>query len=441
MKKDKNDSQLPPIPKPIWGIGLAVFFVNLSSVMVRSLSAVYMKTILGAGSGLIGTVEGVVEMLSFIMKMLSGVFSDYLRRRKLIIVLGYAFMFFSRPLIAGFASMQAVVAARILDRLGNGIQASPRDALVGDLAPRSIRGACYGLRISLGTAGSFAGAVFALSLMFWNDEDYLVVFWLAAIPAFIAVVIMAFFIKDPEKVVQQDPENEAQPAAQQKPYKLAHLRIEAASEPSCSSRLLIGVLGMFMIAQRMGRSYWLLMIVVAVFMVAQLGEPIMDLHALETFHLSGKYIPLIAIVYNAAYSSISYSAGKLSDKIGRINMLIIGFCCLLVGDLFLGGATSLWMVFAGIALCGAQIAITQSTFMSLIADCVPEDLRGTGFGIFYLICALSVFISHTGTGFIAEHAGERYAFIASLVVASIALVTLVFFAKKIAPKEKVPLSI
>lgn len=410
MQNNKNELNLPPIPKPIWGIGLAVFFVNLSSVMVRSVSAVYMKTILGAGSGMIGTIEGIVEMLSFIMKMMSGVFSDYLRRRKMIIVLGYAFMFLSRPIIAAFGNMQAVISARILDRLGNGIQASPRDALVGDLAPKSIRGACYGLRISLGTAGSFAGAVFALGLMFLHNEDYLMIFWLASIPALIAVLIMTFFIKDPDPGV---------PVVETRPRKPIHMDD----------------------IPRLGRRYWLLMIVVAIFMIAQLGEPIMVLHAHETFQLSGKYIPLILIVYNSTYSSVSYPAGKLSDRIGRINMLIVGFCCLLVGDICLSAAADLWTIFVGIALCGAQMAITQSIFMSLVADCVPEDLRGTGFGIFYLICAVSVLISNTGAGFIAEIMGERYAFVASLIVASFALIALLVLSKKIAPKEKLPLTV
>lgn len=410
MKNNKkHNAPDVSIPKPIWGIGLAVFFVNLSSVMVRSISVVYMKNFLGAGSGLIGALEGIVEMLSYIMKMMSGVVSDYMRRRKLIIVIGYVLMFISRPLIAAFGNMQAVVAARILDRLGNGIQASPRDALVGDLAPQSIRGACYGLRVSLGTAGSFAGAVIALGLMFLHDEDYLKVFWIAAVPALISVVIMSCFVKEPEKNLHP---------ADHKPRHPIHIDD----------------------IPRLGRSYWMLMIVVSVFMIAQLGESILQLHALVTFGLSAKYMPMILIVYNATYSSVSYPAGKISDKVGRINMLIIGFICLLVGDAFLSAANNIAMVFIGIAVCGAQMAITQSIFMSLVADCVPEDLRGTGFGIYYLICAISVLISNTGAGMIAEHIGERYAFLASLVVASVALVLLLSLAKKITPKEKLPLA-
>ncbi|HXF90619.1 MAG TPA: MFS transporter, partial [Candidatus Nitrosotenuis sp.] len=192
MVNDHRPITSTSIPKAIWGLGIAVFFVNLSSVMIRSLAAIYMKTILGVGTGWIGIVEGVLEGLSFLMKMMSGVFSDYLRRRKLIIVIGYGCMMISRPIMALFASLHAVILARALDRLGNGIQASPRDALVGDFAPQEIRGACYGLRISLGTAGSFLGALCGLVLMYLHNDDYQKVFLLATIPAAIAVAIMVF---------------------------------------------------------------------------------------------------------------------------------------------------------------------------------------------------------------------------------------------------------
>ncbi len=413
VNKNNNDDT-PPIPKGIWAIGLAVFFTNLSSVMVRSISAIYMKTILGAGSGMIGTIEGIVEMLSFLMKMMSGVYSDYLRRRKFIIIMGYFFMFLSRPLIAAFGNMQAVISARFLDRLGNGIQASPRDALVGDLAPKSIRGACYGLRISLGTAGSFAGAVVALGLMFWHGENYQMVFWLASIPALLSVIILATQVDEPKPAEE--------PVATTTDEKKGRHPMHLSDIP------------------RLGKPFWMLMIVVGIFMIAQLGEPILVLHAHESFQLSGRYIPLILIVYNSTYSSVSYPAGKMSDRIGRINMLIVGFLCLLIGDTLLSSAQDLWVVFVGIAMCGAQMAITQSIFMSLIADSVPKDLRGTGFGVFYLICAMSVFISNAGSGFIAETMGERYAFIASLAIGSVALVALLMFAKKISPKEKLPIS-
>lgn len=385
------------VPKAIWALGCAVFFVNLSSVMVRCLAAVYMKSTLGMGTVWIGLIEGIVEGMSFLMKMMSGVVSDYLRRRKLIILLGYVLMLFSRPLLAFFGSVQATILARFLDRLGNGIQASPRDALVGDIAPREIRGACYGLRIGLGTAGSFSGAFVALILMHFIIEDHQFVFEMATIPAILAVLILMFFVREPEKNLN--------------PVNLQPRRpIHWSDVP------------------RLGRPFWLLMIVVAIFMVAQLGEAIMVLHAHKNFGLENKNVPLILLIYNSTYSLGSYPAGMLSDRFGRTFVVGIGFLSLIVGDLFLYMATNLNMIFIGVAFCGLQMAITQSIFMSMVADIVPEDLRGTGFGVFYLICAISVVISNTGAGYIADQLHESISFLVSMIIAICALVLLVAMA-------------
>jgi MFS family permease len=381
----------PPIPKEIWALGIAVFFVNLAAVMVRGFTAIYMKT-LGVSAGWIATIDGFNEAISFLMKMLSGVYSDYLRRRKLIIVLGYGFMLVSRPIFALASSIYEIVPARILERLGNGIQASPRDALVGDFAPTSIRGACYGLKNSLATGGSFVGAAVGLILMFYSD-NYKMVFWAAVIPAGIAVLIMQFCVKEPEQNLHP---------VDHKPRHPIHLRD----------------------LPRLGQQFWWLMVVVGIFMVAQLGEWIMILHAHETFGLSGKLTPLVMIVYNLTYSSISYPAGRLSDKIGRYNMLAIGFVFLLLGDLFQALATNVYFVFIGIAFCGAQMAVTQSIFMSLVADSVPKDLRGTGFGVFYLICAIAVFVSNSTLGHISDAYGKETSFFISMGVTLFSLLFL-----------------
>lgn len=400
MTTSENENQdLPSIPSAIWGIGIAVFFINLSSVIIRSLLPVYMKSVLGVATSWIGILEGIVEGLSFLTKLLSGVFSDYLRRRKLIIIIGYTLSLMSRPLMAMFNTFQVVIAAKILERLGNGIQASPRDALVGDLSPRSIRGACYGLRISLGTAGSFFGALFGLILMYWNNDDYQKVFWFASLPALIAVLIMVFMIREPEQNL--------------------HPKDKQLRKPIHLSDI-----------PRLGRNYWTLMIVVAIFLIAQLGEAIMVLHAHQNFGLSGKNTPLILLIYNSTYSLCSYPAGRLSDRFGRYNVLAFGFSCLIVGDLMLAYAWGVEIVLIGVALCGAQMAVTQSLFMSMVADSVPEDLRGTGFGMYYLICACSVLISNSSAGVIADCCGESVSFLCSMCVAIVALILLILIRPK-----------
>ncbi len=396
-----KSSSVPPIPKAIWGLGLAVFFVNASSVMVRCLSAVFLKSVVGASTGLIGFLEGVVEGTSFVMKAFSGVISDYFRRRKIIIWIGYALIALSKPLLALSNTFSVVFAARFFERIGNGVQATPRDALVGDIAPPERKGACYGLRLGLGTAGSFFGALLGWILMYTTSNDFRQVFWLAMIPAIIALVILSIFVKEPEKNLHP---------VDHKPRHPIHWDD----------------------LPRLGKPYWLLMIVVGIFMVAQLGEALMIIHAHQNFGLHQGDAPVILLVYNSTYSTSSYPIGLLSDRMSRYSLLACGFFVLILGDLLLATATTLSMALIAVALCGLQMGITQSMFMALVADTVPEDLRGTGFGIYYLISAISVVIAHSSTGHIADLYGESCAFAASLVIAIIALVVLLI----VMPKKK-----
>lgn len=130
------------------------------------------------------------------------------------------------------------------------------------------------------------------------------------------------------------------------------------------------------------------------------------------------------IIFNATYSTSSYPIGKLSDRMSRYSLLGLGFAVLIAGDLLLATATNLYTALIAIALCGLQMGITQSMFNALIADTVPEDLRGTGFGMYHLISALSVVIAQAGMGTIVEICGESTAFLASMGVAVIALIAL-----------------
>ncbi len=143
------------------------------------------------------------------------------------------------------------------------------------------------------------------------------------------------------------------------------------------------------------------------------------------------------LIYNSTYSLFSYPAGRLSDRFGRYTVLGFGFCCLIIGDILLAYAAHVEAVLVGVAFCGIQMAITQSLFMSLVTDSVPEDLRGTGFGIFYLICACSVLVSNSAAGVIADHYGEPMAFMCSMVVAIIALALLVIVSPKKGKKKPI----
>ncbi len=379
------------VPSSIWAIGMASFLINTSSVIVFGLSAVYMKTILGVGTGWIGLLEGVVEAFAYATKVLSGVFSDYLQRRKVIMIWGFALATLARPILAVSSSFGAVFTSRVLDRIGNGVQSTPRDALVGDLSPASIKGECFGLRQSLATAGSFFGGVVGVLAMVLTNQNFHVVFWVATIPAVLGLIILVSLVKDPHLADHKVPEKH--------PIRWSDI-------------------------PRLGRSYWILMIVTAFFMLARVGEAMLILHAHQNFGLSGSYTPLVLMLYNGTNALSSYPIGRLSDRISRYSLLALGFATLIVADIFLSSATDLWVMLLGVAVWGIQIGITQSMFLALIADNVPEDLRGTGFGVFYLISALALVIAGSVGGTIAQVYNESVTFMVSGFVGVFALVVL-----------------
>jgi predicted MFS family arabinose efflux permease len=367
--------------------------------MVRGIAAIYLKTVVGVEIGWIGVLEGIIEGLSFAIKTFAGVISDYLRRRKVFMTIGYLFIALSNPIIAVWASFSAVFVSRVIARIGNGIQATPRDALVGDIAPAKSRGACYGLRVGLGIAGSFAGAFIAWSFMHRSSNDYQQLFWLATIPAVVAVLIVLIFIKEPKKNLHPKDHQPRHP-------------IHWADLP------------------RLGRRYWTLMGVTAVFMIAQVGEPFMVLHAHLNFGLQEADAPIIFLLFNATYSLSSFPVGILSDRMSRYHLLALGFLILIISDLILATATNLTTVFVGIAIWGFQMGIHQSMFYALVADNSPDDLRGTAFSVYYLVCAASLFLANTCGGIVAQVFGSSSTYLFSFVVAVIALVFLLFLMPK-----------
>lgn len=404
MKKNK-----PTIPSTVWALGFVNFFINISTVMIFSFSAIYLKTILGIGTVLIGVLEGFVEAFAYLMKLFSGIISDYLQRRKRLIVLGYALLALSRPLLAISSTFSTVFLARVMDRFGNGIQATPRDALIGDIAPPEHRGACFGLRQALGTAGSFVGGILGVIAMWWTANNYHQVFWLATIPAVLALVILIVSVKDPKLKDKEIDKETHQP--KKHPIHLADLK-------------------------RLGNNYWKLMIVVTVFMTARVSEAFLILHATQNHGLDPAYSSIILICYNLTYSLASYPVGALSDRFGRYPILFLGFVTLILSDLVLFFSFNIYMVFIGVSLWGVQLAITQNTFTAKIADLVPSDLKGTGFGFFYLISAVASILSGWIGGKIAHDFDEGAMFGVSSLIAILALIFLYAFKGKITKKSK-----
>ena len=383
------------IPLSVWAIGLASMLLNISTVMVFAIIALYLKQILGAGTGFLIMLEGFFEAMAFAMKLFSGLISDYLRRPKKVMVIGYAMMTISKPIFALFATIPSVIIARLLDRLGNGVQSTPRDALVGDLSPLDAKGACFGLRNTMATAGSFLGGALGFMAMYMFHATYQQVFMWASVPASIGLLLLFFFVHDPhEKEVTLD----------RKPIR----------HPLHISDI-----------ARLGKSYWLLMVIAMVFMSSRIGESMLVLHATQSFGMDPSFAHGILILYNCTNSIFSYPVGMLSDKLGRYGFLALSFVILIMADVFLSFSSELWMMLIGVGLWGVQIGMSQDMFLCMIADQVPEDLKGTGIGFYYLINSVGLLIAGLIGGLLADTYNQFATFIGSGCIALFALILLV----------------
>ncbi|MDR2991424.1 MAG: MFS transporter, partial [Burkholderiaceae bacterium] len=187
------------IPPGIWVLGFVSLLMDASSELIHSLLPLFLVGALGASVLTVGLIEGLAEATALIVKMFSGALSDYWGKRKSLAVLGYGLAALTKPLFAIAPAAGMVLAARLLDRVGKGIRGAPRDALVADITPPEARGAAFGLRQALDTAGAFIGPLLAVGLMLWWADDFRAVFWVACLPAVLAVVVLVLGVREPER--------------------------------------------------------------------------------------------------------------------------------------------------------------------------------------------------------------------------------------------------
>jgi MFS family permease len=358
---------------------------------------------LGVPMAWIGVAEGVAESSSYLMKLFSGMISDYFRRRKPLMIIGYSMIVASRMLF-GFANAFApIFVGRMMERVGNGTQSTPRDTMVADVVPPKQIGSAYGLKRTLSQAGAFVGAIMGMIVIRLFDNDIQSVFQVAILPAILAYCILIFFIKEPNKFSHSAVSSEI-PLPEEKrrhPISFKNLRL-------------------------LGKSFWMLMLVAAIFMLARFSESFLALYARKSFDMPIENIPLVMLTYNATWCLTAYPIGRLADRMNRYWFLVLGILSLVIADMILANATSLTMLWIGVGLWGVQYAITQNIFLSLIAEIVPENLRGTGFGCYYIIIAISeCFASSVVAGVVSQNFGQSRMFLASGIIAAFSLLVLI----------------
>ncbi len=384
------EKSLPPrMPAGIWALGFVSLLMDISSELIHSLLPVFLVTGLGASMLVVGLLEGAAEATALIVKVFSGALSDWWGRRKPLAVLGYSLGALSKPLFALATTIEPVIAARLLDRVGKGIRGAPRDALVADIAPPALRGAAFGLRQSLDTVGAFLGPLLAMGLMLVWANDFHAVFWVAVIPAFLCVALLVLGVQEPERPAG---------APRTNPIRRENLR-------------------------RLAPAYWWVVGIGAVFTLARFSEAFLVLRA-QQGGLPLAWVPLVLIVMNLIYALGAYPLGKLADRVDHRKLLAWGLVLLIAADGLLAWSDRGLFVWGGVVLWGLHMAMTQGLLATMVADTAPADLRGTAFGMFNLVSGLSMLLASALAGLLWDQWGAASTFVAGAAFCVVALVLL-----------------
>ncbi len=396
MHDTQPTSRLSAIPRGVWALGFVSMFMDISSEMIHALLPVYMVTALGASALSVGVIEGIAEATAAIVKVGSGTLSDWLGRRKPLILLGYGLAAFTKPIFPLAPSLSWLVAARFVDRVGKGIRGAPRDALVADLAPPELRAQSFGLRQSLDTVGAFVGPVIALLLMWLTAGHFHTVFWIAAIPAFMSFLIALLLVPEPMRATSGEPRR-----------------------PMLTRASLL----------QLPASFWWMTGIATLFTLARFSEAFLLLEATR-LDVPAMLVPLVLIGMNLVYAAAAYPVGIAADRLGKAGLLQAGIGLLVAADLALALVPGIAGLALGTAFWGLHMGFTQGLFAALVADTAPPERRGTAYGFYNLVTGLGLLLASVIAGLLWDAFGPQITFLAGAVLAGVSALLLRLWLRK-----------
>jgi MFS family permease len=387
-----DDQQMPQrLPRHVAVLGVISLLTAMSSAMVYGLLPVFLVKSLGATTASVGFIEGFAEAMMSLARIFSGLASDWMGRRKPLVLLGYAVSAVNKIMFPLAGAVSTVLAARVIDRIGKGLRDAPRDAFMTDMTPAKIRGSGFGLRLAFYTTGFVIGPLAAMGLMDLSGDNFRLVFWVAVIPAALAIVILLFAIQE-------------QLPRQFSPRPLLLRRSEFA--------LFAG-------------PFWWAIAIASLLSLARFSYAFLILKA-HNIGIDAAFVPIMLVLMHVVYAAAAYPFGVLADHIDRRLQLGIGAVILIGADIVLAIANVGWMTGIGAGLWGLQMAVTQGLLSASIADAAPVTLRGTAFGIYDLSIGFATFVASTAAGTLWMIGGAPLAFGFSASIAAAAVLLLLF---------------
>jgi len=385
-------SRFQGLPRGVLALGLVSLCMDASSELVHSILPVFLVTVLGSSALTVGLLEGMAEATAAITKVFSGTLSDRWRRRKGLILTGYGLAALTKPLFPLADSISWVLTARFLDRVGKGIRGAPRDALIADLVSPEQRNAAYGLRQSLDSVGAFLGPLLAIVLLLLWQNDLRAVLWVAVVPAFLAVALLIFGVKEQPTV----------------------------SPVSVRPALSLSSLG------TLGRRYWGIVALGSVITLARFSEAFLVLRG-QQVGLPLAWVPAVIMLMSLAYAASAYPTGLAARRWSRRTLLGWGMAVLLLADVVLASAATITPVLIGASLWGLHMGLTQGLLAALVADAVPAERAGTAFGFFNLLTGVFLLLASGLAGLLWDSLGAPATFLAGAAFSGLALMALVLY--------------
>jgi MFS family permease len=383
------------------------FFTDVSTEMIYPLLPVFLAGVLGAHASFIGAIEGAAETTASLLKLVSGWWSDKVKSRKAFIVVGYLIASIARPFTAVTRTAAQVLAIRVTDRVGKGLRSSPRDALLADSAPPGSRGLAYGFHAAADNAGAVLGPLIAFVILKMHGvgsaqetghmmpaQEHALrnVFWLSAIPAAIAVIILIVVVRDV-------PRHDAQHAAD-----------SAAAGTS-----------------RLSGRFWGYLVVVLLFTLGNSTDAFLLLRA-NQLGVPVALAPVLWAVLNFVKAATGTYGGKLSDTLGRKPLIVGGWLLYAAVYFSFAVAGAPWEAWALFAIYGIFYGMTEGTEKALVADIVPKTRRGVAFGWYNLAIGLAALPASLIFGWIWDRSGAESAFVFGATLALVAAVLMAMVA-------------
>jgi MFS family permease len=382
-----------PSRRSVVALGWVSFLTDVSADMIYPLLPAFLTKTLGAGPETVGFIEGVAETTASLAKIGSGAWSDRVRRRKPIVVLGYVIAAVVRPLVA-FARLWAqVLAIRFTDRVGKGIRTSPRDALLADIVPSDRRGRAFGLQRAMDNAGAVVGPLLAALLLKLAFVDERGVFLLAAVPGIAAIVVLLLAVPDPGR---------------------------RAAAPDASRRP----------AGKLPAAFWQIVAIFAFFTLANSTDAFLLLRAQDA-GVALWQLPLLWSFFHAVKAATGVPGGALADRVGRVPAIALGWVIYAAsygGFAFVSRPLAVWALFAVYALF---FGLTEGSERAFVADLVPQGLRGRAYGAFHAAIGMTALPASVLFGLLWKRFGPRTAFLTGAAVALTAAVALWFATRRL----------